>query len=279
MDLLSLLGRHIDTAAVDTMPRAFGDVAQELLDDYPTEYVDALAHCRKHGALPGNFNVPRAFDWAEPYLRDSDLGSYATSDERRDRSQYFSGHNYIRLTTQCVDAGHVAFDSMLRARRKDYIAAYDAEKAAYDELVTLVRRAAPQNDTDARFNEREDQEVISDALAARIKKLGFVEAGQSPTKIPPEEWTAVQRKAAGFLGVPSRAMMLGGFTHCACEAGHASGGIPAFADVMGDDAEAREEGIKQLRLIPALIMVYYNRENYKASAPASALCATVWKSN
>ena len=258
---------------------AFGDVAQELLDDYPTEYRDALAHCREHRELPGNFNLPSTFDWAEPYLYPCDLGSYATSEERRDKSQYFISRNsrYIHPTTP--DPVQDAFTSALVARKADYIATRNAEKAAYDELVTLVRRAAPQSDTAARFNEREDEQAVSDALAAKVKKLGFVEAGQSPTTVVPENWTAVQRKAAGFLAVPDLKKMGWRHTHCACEAGHASGGLPAFADVMGDDAEAREEGMKQLRLIPALIMVYYNRENYKASAPASALCATVWKSN
>mmetsp|Transcript_17308 Transcript_17308/g.49426 ORF Transcript_17308/g.49426 Transcript_17308/m.49426 type:complete len:940 (+) Transcript_17308:574-3393(+) len=270
LDLLSRLG-GLDTAAVDTM--AYGDDVEDLLNNYPTEYRDALAHHREHGALPGNFNLPRAFDWAEPYMFPSELGSYATSDERRDGSQYFSGSNYIRLTTRSVDAGHDAFNRVLRARKDNYIATRNAEKAAYDELVTLVRRAAPQNDTDARFTAREDDKAVIDALAAKVEQLGFVKAGQSPTKIPPEEWTAVQRKAAGFLGVPSRAMMLGGNTHCVCEAGHGGGGLHAFAMVMGDDAEARAEGIEELRLLAALIMFYYNRMNYKASVPASALRA------
>ena len=91
----------------------------------------------------------------------------------------------------------------------------------------------------------------------------------------PENWTAVQRKAAGFLAVPDLKKMGWRHTHCACEAGHAAGGIPAFANVMGDDDEARAEGIKDLRLIPALIMFFYNRIEFKMYAPASALRATV----
>ena len=261
------------------MPRRFGDVVEDLLKDSRTEYRDAIAHHREHGELPGNFNVPRDFNWPAPYSRASMLGSYATSDERRDGRQYFNATNsyYIRPTTP--DPVQDAFTGVLVARKADYIATRDAEKAAYDELVTLVRRAAPQNDTDARFTAREDDKAVIDALAAKVKQLGFVEAGQSPTKIRPEKWTALQRKAAGFLGVPSRAMMLGGFTHCMCEAGHGGGGLHAFAMVMGDDAEARAEGIEELRLLAALIMFYYNRMNYKASVPASALCAKVWKSN
>ena len=260
------------------MRPAFGDDVQELLNDYPTEYRDALAHRHEHGELPRNFNLPRAFNWPEAPTQPNLLGSYATRDERRGGRQYFSTTavgRYILPATRCVDAGHVAFNSVLVARKADYIATRDAEKAAYDELVTLVRRAAPQNDTDARFTAREDDKAVIDALAAKVKQLGFVEAGQSPTKIPPEEWTAVQRKAAGFLGVPSRAMMLGGNTHCACEAGHGGGGITAFAKVMGDDAEARAEGIEELRLIAALIMFFYKRKNFKMYAPASALRATV----
>ena len=128
------------------MVRAFGDVAQELLDDYPTYYRDALAHRREHLVLPEDFNLPRAFDWAEPYLQSNTLGKYATSEERRDGSQYFSAtNNYIRLTTRCVDAGHAAFNSVLVARQADYIATRDAvikitglEKDAFKSLFFSV---------------------------------------------------------------------------------------------------------------------------------------------
>ena len=53
-------------------------------------------------------------------------------DERRGGRQYFSTTavgRYILPATRCVDAGHVAFNSVLVARKADYIATRDAEKA------------------------------------------------------------------------------------------------------------------------------------------------------